>query len=203
MATTSSPYGLVPINLIGGQSFTGGSIRDYVMTTNSATAIFKGDIVQLGAATAGQPTAMTATPTTSTAGLVGVAVGCSYVDPVLKYQVFSNFLPANAISAGYTDVAVRVVEDPDQLYQVQASGAVTLANIGKNAALTNFGGSTTTGNSTIQLNQSTIANTSTLAVRIVDLVDGPLSVPGDAYTDCIVKFNFGVHSYYQSAGTTN
>lgn len=203
MATTSAPYGLVPINLIGGQSFTGGSIRDFTMTTNSATAIFKGDIVQLGAATAGQPTAMSSTPTTSTAGLIGVSVGCSYVDPVLKYQVYSNFLPAGAISAGYTNVAIRVVEDPDQLYQVQASGAVTLANIGKNAALTNFGGSTTTGNSTIQLNQGTVANTSTLAVRIVDLVNGPLSTPGDAYTDCIVKFNFGVHTYYQSAGTTN
>ena len=88
MATTSSPYGLVPINLIGGQSFTGGSIRDYVMTVNSATAIFKGDIVAIGVSSGGQPTALTATPTTSTRGLVGVAVGCSYVDPVLKYQVF-------------------------------------------------------------------------------------------------------------------
>lgn len=203
MAATASPYGLVPINLIGGQSFTGGSIRDYVMTTNSATAIFKGDIVTIGATAGGQPEAMTATPTTSTRGLVGVAVGCSYVDPVLKYQVFSNFLPANAISAGYTNVAIRVVEDPDQLYQVQADGAITRAQIGLNAELTNFGGSTTTGNSTIALESTTPANTSTYAVRIVDLVVGPLSTPGDAKTDCIVKFNFGVHSYYQSAGATN
>lgn len=201
MATTYAPYGLVPINLIGGQSFTGGSIRDYAMTVNSATAIFKGDIVQLGAASAGQPTAMTSTPTTSTQGLVGVAVGCSYVDPVLKYQVFSNFLPAGAITAGYTNVAIRVVEDPDQLYQVQGDDSVARTAIGKNAALTNFGGSTTTGNSTIALDASTAANTATLAVRIVDLVVGPLSTPGDAYTDCIVKFNFGVHSYYQSVGT--
>jgi hypothetical protein len=203
MATTASPYGLLPLNLIGGQSFTGGSIRDYVMTTNSATAIFKGDIVQLGAAAAGQPTAMTATPTTSTRGLVGVAVGVSYVDPVLKYQVYANFLPANAISAGYTNVAIRVVEDPDQLYQVQADGSVGLGAIGKNAELTNFGGSTTTGNSTIALESTTPANTATFAVRIVDLVNGPFSTPGDAKTDCIVKFNFGVHSYYQADGTTN
>ena len=69
MATTSSPYGLVPINLIGGQSFTGGSIRDYVMTVNSATAIFKGDIVAIGVSSGGQPTALAATPTTSTRGL--------------------------------------------------------------------------------------------------------------------------------------
>lgn len=203
MAATFAPYGLVPINLIGGQSFTGGSIRDYAMTTNSATAIFKGDIVTIGATAGGQPEAMTATPTTSTRGLVGVAVGCSYVDPVLKYQVFSNFLPAGAITAGYTNVAIRVVEDPDQLYQVQADGSITRAQIGLNAELTNFGGSTTTGNSTIALESTTPANTSTYAVRIVDLVVGPLSTPGDAKTDCIVKFNFGVHSYYQSAGATN
>jgi len=201
MATTASPYGLLPLNLIGGQSFTGGSIRDYVMSTNSATAIFKGDIVQLGASTAGQPTAMASSPTTSTQGLVGVAVGVSYVDPVLKYQVYANFLPANAISAGYTNVLIRVVEDPDQLYQVQADGSVGLGAIGKNAELTNFGGSTTTGNSTIALESTTPANTSTFAVRIVDLVNGPFSTPGDAKTDCIVKFNFGVHSYYQSVGT--
>jgi hypothetical protein len=203
MATTASPYGLLPLNLIGGQSFTGGSIRDYAMTVNSSTAIFKGDVVAIGVASGGQPTALTATPTTSTRGLVGVAVGVSYVDPVLKYQVYANFLPANAISAGYTNVAIRVVEDPDQLYQVQADGAITLAQIGLNAELTNFGGSTTTGNSTIALESTTPANTSTFAVRIVDLVNGPFSTPGDAKTDCIVKFNFGVHSYYQSAGAAN
>jgi hypothetical protein len=203
MATTSSPYGLLPLNLIGGQSFTGGSIRDYAMTVNSATAIFKGDIVAIGVASAGQPTALTATPTTSTRGLVGVAVGVSYVDPVLKYQVYSNFLPAGAVSAGYTNVMIRVVEDPDQLYQVQGDGAVAATEIGMNAPLTNFGGSTTTGNSTIALDASATANTATLAVRIVDLVNGPFSTPGDAYTDCIVKFNFGVHSYYQADGATN
>jgi len=203
MATTASPYGLLPLNLIGGQSFTGGSIRDYAMTVNSATAIFKGDIVAIGVASAGQPSALTATPTTSTRGLVGVAVGVSYVDPVLKYQVYANFLPANAVSAGYTNVMIRVVEDPDQLYQVQGDGAVAATEIGMNAPLTNFGGSTTTGNSTIALDASATANTATLAVRIVDLVNGPFSTPGDAYTDCIVKFNFGVHSYYQADGATN
>ena len=45
-------------------------------------------------------------------------------------------------------------------------------------------------------------------MKIVDLVNANStfggnfpSNPGDAYTDCIVKINFGVHSYYQSAGT--
>ena len=201
MATTASPYGLKPINLIGGQSFTGGSIRDIAMTANSSNGIFFGDLVRI---LDGQPSAVTSTPVPSEEGLVGVCVGVSYTDPTLKYTQFAQFLPANAVNAGYTNILVRVVDDPDQLYQVQADGSVTAAKIGNNAELTNFSqGSTTTGNSKVSLDQSTIANTSTLAVRIVDLVNGAptFSTPGDAFTDCIVKFNFGIHSYYQATGS--
>jgi len=211
MSTVAAPYGLKPISLIGGQSFTGGTIREYLMTTNSATAIFNGDLVALGVSTAGQPTALTATPTTSTTGLVGVCVGVRYqlAGQQLGYPLYAQYLPANAVNAGYTNIFIRVVEDPDQLYQVQSQGSVGYGSIGKTVALANFGGSTTTGNSTIALS-STIANTSALACKIVDLVNSSStfggnfpSNPGDAYTDCIVKLNFGVHSYYQSAGTSN
>ena len=201
MATVQAPYGLRPINLIGGQSFTGGTIRKYVMTVNSATGIFFGDLVKLSD---GEPSPVTATPTTSTRGIVGVCVGVSYTDPTLKYTRFSQYLPANAVSSGYTNILISVIDDPDQLYQVQADNAVTRAKIGNNAELGNFSaGSTTSGNSKITLEAGTIANTATFAVRIVDLVDGAptFSTPGDAYTDCIVKLNFGVHSYQQSTGS--
>lgn len=200
MATVQAPYGLRPINLIGGQSFTGGTIRKYAMTTNSATGIFFGDVVSIAD---GQPSALTSTPTTSSVGVVGVCVGVQYTDPTLKYSQWAQFLPANAVNSGYTNIYVSVIDDPDQLYQVQADGPVTAADIGNNAALGNFSnGSVTSGNSKVNVS-STTANTSTLAVRIVDLVDGAptFSTPGDAFTDCIVKFNFGVHSYYQSAGS--
>jgi hypothetical protein len=201
MATTAAPYGLRPINLIGGQSFTGGTIRKYVMTVNSATGIFFGDLVKLSD---GEPSPVTATPTTSTRGIVGVCVGVSYTDPTLKYTQFSQYLPANAVSSGYTNILISVIDDPDQLYQVQADNSVTRAKIGNNAELGNFSaGSTTSGNSKITLEAGTIANTATFAVRIVDLVDGAptFSTPGDAFTDCIVKLNFGVHSYQQSTGS--
>ena len=68
MSTVSAPYGLKPISLIGGQSFTGGTIREYLLTTNNTAPIYTGDLVQLGASVAGQPTVVTSTPTTSTAG---------------------------------------------------------------------------------------------------------------------------------------
>jgi hypothetical protein len=215
MATTASPYGLKPINLIGGQAFTGGTIREYKLTTNNTDPIFNGDLVKL---TAGVPSTVTATPVAGTTlGIVGVCVGVRYqlAGQQLGYPLFAQYLPAGAVNAGYTNIFIRVVDDPDQLYQVQASDAVTTASIGKNAALGNFTGgtgsttgNTTSGNSVVNLNQGTIAAPgATLAVRIVDLVNQSStfggnfpSNPGDAYTDCIVKLNFSVHSYTTASG---
>jgi hypothetical protein len=133
----------------------------------------------------------------------------------LGYPLFAQYLPAGAVNAGYTNIFIRVVEDPDQLYQVQSLGSIGYGSIGKTIALANFSagtssstGNTTSGNSVVALS-ATVANTSALACKIVDLVNSSStfggnfpSNPGDAYTDCIVKLNFGVHSYYQSAGTT-
>ena len=218
MATVSSPYGLKPVSMIGGQSFTGGTIREYLLTSNNSAAIYNGDLVQLGASAAGQPTVVTSTPTTSSVGIIGVCVGVRYqlAGQQLGYPLFAQYLPANAVTSGYTNIFIRVIEDPDQLYQVQSLGSIGYGSIGKTAALANFTagtssstGSTTTGNSLVAM-ASSAANTSALALKIVDLVNSSStfggnfpSNPGDAYTDVIVKLNFGVHQYYQSAGTAN
>ena len=213
MASTSSPYGLKPINLIGGQAFNGGVIRDIPLVANSATAFAVGNVIQLG--NTGIPSSIAATPTAidipnaadATAGIVGVCVGVSYVDPTLKLQSFGQYLPANAITSGYTNVFIRVCDDPDQLYQIQGSAAFgTLTNgpagaIGKNAALGNFGANATTGLSTINLvvgaNGGSLAATTTLAMRVVDVVAESAL---DNYPDLIVKFNVGVHSYTNALG---
>jgi hypothetical protein len=218
MATFSGPYGLKPLNLIGGQAFNGGVIREILLTSNNTAPIGNGDLVQIGASTAGQPTVVTATPTTASVGIVGVCVGVRYqlAGQQLGYPLYAQYLPANAVTAGYTNIYIRVMDDPDCLFQAQSLGSITVASIGKTIALANFTGgtgsttvNTTTGNSVIALS-ATVANTNALACKIVDLVNANSSFggnypsnPGDAYTDCIVKLNFGVHSYYQSAGTTN
>ena len=206
MAATSSPYGLKPINLIGGQAFNGGVIRDIKLSTNNSAAFYTGDVIQLSSA--GNPQALSATITTgTTVGVIGVCLGVSYVDPNLKYQVFAQYLPADAITGGYTNVFIRVCDDPDQLYQVQGSAAFgSLTNgangaVGKNAALGNFGGNATTGLSTINLvvgaNGGSLANTATLAMRIVDVVGETAT---NSYPDLIVKFNEGAHSYQSATG---
>jgi hypothetical protein len=218
MAATASPYGLKPINLIGGQAFNGGGVREFKVAADT-TAFYFGDVVQLSSA--GLPARITATPTAikipatsadATAGIVGVCVGVRYVNPATKQQLWGQYLPANAITAGFSDVYVQVVDDPDQLYQIQGSAALGTFNsgtggsgwpgaIGKNAALGSFTGNATTGLSAVNLvvgtNGASLAATSTLAMRIVDVVAGTQT---DAYPEFIVKFNVGVHSYTNSLG---
>jgi hypothetical protein len=213
MAATSSPYGLKPINLIGGQAFNGGVIRDIVLSDNVATAFYTGAVIVLDAN--GNPSAITASPTgmdipnaaDADAGILGVCLGVQYTDPTLGYSLWGQYLPANALNNGYSNVLIRVCDDPDQLYQIQGTAAFgTLTNgpagaVGKNAALSGFSGSATTGLANTALavgvNGASLAATSTLAMRIVDVVSASAT---DAYPDIIVKFNMGVHSYTNSLG---
>ena len=218
MASVASPYGLKPIQMIGGAPYNGGVIREYKVPANNSAAIFNGDLVQLSAT--GQPSAVSSSPTAikipatsadATAGIMGVCVGARYVNPATKQPVWSNYLPANTITGGATDVWIMVMDDPRGLFQVQGTAALGTFNsanggwpgaIGKNAAL-GFGtaGNTTTGVSGVNLvvgsNGGSLATTSTLAVRIVGLVSGTES---DAYPEFIVKLNVGVHSYDNSLG---
>lgn len=206
MAATLSPYGLKPVNLIGGQSFAG-STREIKLSTNNTAAIFNGDVVQL--TSAGNPQAIAATPTAgTTAGIVGVCLGVRYVNPATKQPTFAQFLPANAITGGYTDVFVIVADDPDLVFQVQGTAAFgSLTNgaagaVGKNAAL-GFAtaGSTSTGNSGVNIvvgvNGASLALTATLAMRVVGVVAGTET---DAFPELLVKFNQGTHSYYLATG---
>lgn len=206
MASVASPYGLKPVNLIGGQVFAGAT-REFKLSTNNSAAIFNGDVIQL--TSAGNPQAISATPTAgTTAGIVGVCMGVRYVNPSTKQSTWAQYLPANAITGGYTDVYIIVADNPDAVFQIQGTAAFgTLTNgangaIGKNAAL-GFGtaGSTSTGNSGVNLvvgaNGGSLANTATLAMRIVGVVPGTET---DAYPEILVKFNQGTHSYYLATG---
>jgi hypothetical protein len=81
---------------------------------------------------------------------------------------------------------------------------VTQTDLGPNTNFTSVvhpttSGDTTTGNSTMAVSATTAA-TSTIAFRIVDFVDSPTSTVGDAFTDLLLKFNAGIHSYTNSTG---
>ena len=104
--SVSAPYGLLPINLIGGQVFAG-STRQIPIAVNSSTAIYYGDVVKLNSGgTLDKDTG------TDAATPVGVFLGCSYTDPVFG-KTFRQFYPG---TTNIADVVAYVLDDPDALF---------------------------------------------------------------------------------------
>jgi hypothetical protein len=197
MATTAAPYGLRPINLIGGQVFSG-STRQIAIASAYNTNIFFGDIVAIAAnGTIVKVTNVGSAADQLPAGVVGVFLGCTYTDPSLKYKLNSQYWPASTVAS---DAMAYICDDPDTLFQVQANGSVAQTGLGLNYPVVQNTGSTLSGDSNIALNAAGGVTTSTVGFRLVDFVNGPFSTVGDAFTDCIVKFNFGQHSYYSATG---
>jgi hypothetical protein len=168
--TVSAPYGLKPINLIGGQVFAG-STRDYNIPYGYATSIFYGDIVGL---TRGEVARLSVT--TGTAGTVaGVFLGCSYTDPSTKQKVFAQYWPAST-AAG--DAVAIVCDDPDTVFKAAVCSATTViasgarAMIGQNLAMINNAGNANTGNSAnaILAPSDTPATTAALPLRVLGVV---------------------------------
>ena len=183
MATTASPYGLRPVNLIGGQPYAG-STRLIKINNAYAANIFYGQPVSINSS--GVLVADTGTSNVAATGTVGVFVGCTYTDPNLKYKIFKQYWPTGTVA---TDAYAYVVDDPDVVMQVQADDAVTQAALGANIGLSTFAGDTATGNSETSADVASINTTATLPLRIVGFVDGPESAVGDAFTDILVKWN--------------
>jgi hypothetical protein len=203
MSQVAGPYGLITRKYLGDTPFSSG-MQTYVLTTNQTKGFFFGDPVGL---VAGQPTPLAAspTPTLSANSPIGIFYGCSYMDPIRGF-VNAQYLGANAITNGATNVKLKIMDYPWLVMQVQADGPVTYASVGLNASLNiPASGSTVTGDSILSLNSASIA-VGLLAVRIYDLVvnagpsPGASSMPGDPFTDCLVVWNFGVHRFMNSTG---
>jgi hypothetical protein len=200
MATVSAPYGLRPINLIGGQQFAG-STRQIKIASGYAANIFFGDIVAIAVdGTIVKVTTLGTDADKFPAGTVGVFLGCAYTSPSLGYFLNSQYWPTGTVAS---DAVAYVCDDPDTLFQIQADAAVTQTMLGSNFGVNQTAGSTVTGDSKVSLDVGTRGTGATIGLRLVDFVNGPFSTVGDAFTDCIVKFNFGIHTYYNGTGVAD
>ena len=200
MATTASPYGFKPVNLIGGTPYAG-STRQIKIASGYASNLYNGQIVRI--ATDGTIALMVNLGSAADvflAGTVGVFVGCTYTDPTLKYKLNSQYWPTGTVAS---DAMAYVVDDPNAVFQVQSAGSLAQADLGANVPLnavqSTSTGSTTTGNSNTSISATTAATT-LISLRIVDFVNGPFSTVGDAFTDVLVKFNPVAHSYTNPLG---
>jgi hypothetical protein len=165
----SAPYGLKPINLIGGQVFAG-STRNYSIQYGYATNIFYGDIVNIirGSIVDNADT----TDSTGT-GIVGVFLGCSYTNPTTKQKQFAQYWPAGT-AAG--DCQAIVCDDPDTVFKVVMCSATTViasastAMLGQNFGLIQNAGNVNTGNSAVAALYGASTTSADFALRAVGLV---------------------------------
>jgi hypothetical protein len=207
MASTSSPYGFKAVNELGGLPYAG-STRSIPIASGYGTNIYNGSLVYVQstgylaiATSTGADATTNGFPTgTANTGCLGVFVGCSYTNPSTKQKVFAQYWPTGTVAS---DAVAYVVDDDRAVFQVQADGSLTIAALGANVVLSavqsTSTGSTTTGNSTTSV--SATAQTTTGAFRVIGFVDMVgFSTVGDAYTDILVKFNPGYHSYSNAVG---
>ena len=196
----AAPYGLRPINLIGGQVFAG-STRLLKITNNYATNIFYGDIVKTvaGGTVEKDVGQTTATPT-------GIFLGCVYTNPTTKQKTYAQYWPGGTTAS---DAYAYVADDPDVLFKaVLVSGNTEDGNglvpaylgqtmVGSNAELVQNAGSTTTGDSKVGIYSSAGGTTTdSYPVRIIDVVPDSADSSGN-FVEFICKFNapYAVSTY--------
>jgi len=162
--TVSAPYGLKPVNLIGGRVFAG-STRMFPITNGYGTSLFNGDVVAIGTGNdIGNLVASTLAYNGASAvnGTIGVFAGCEYSTtggPIYgknRYQFWQA-------STSAPDAIGYVVDDPQAVFQAVClsnpagtGGSTTIqylnpSFVGSNAyyigAAAGNTGSTTTGDS--------------------------------------------------------
>lgn len=198
--TVDAPYGLRPVNLIGGRVYSG-STRLMGIASGEGTSIFYGDIVIMSS----NGCVTRATLTATTVNVAGVFLGCSYIN-AQGQRVFSQYFPSGTTGTLDSEnmIYAYVADDPQLVMKgavVTSAGAVsgrTREAVGENTAWINTAGSTVTGDSKIGLNSATAATT-TLPLRVVDVVQETRNASG-SFTELLVTWNPTIHMYTTSSG---
>jgi hypothetical protein len=179
MANVNKPFGLRPV---GNLSATGAQKQyGYQIESGYATAIYQGDlvvvydgyIIKYDASTHAAPT--------------GVFNGVQYNDPTRADKpTWKNYYPGS-ITPNIGQIDCEVLDDPSQLFLIQAAGTITQADIGKNADPT----AATTGSNITGVSAGTLgtpAKTAALTMKIVGLSNQAGNSLGQ-YAVVVVKLN--------------
>jgi len=175
MSATAAPMGLVPVYHPSGLD----RATAYTINPTYNTAIYKGDPVILN-------TNGTVTVGTAAAALLGVFMGCEYVDATGK-PTYSNYYPASQSVLSGSVITAWVITDLETVYEVQMTGqlsatlATAMAAIGDEADIVYTAGTATTGLSACALNTTLAGATAQKQFRIVGFGLAPDNAPTDLY----------------------
>ena len=191
MANVVEKYGLRPVRKLDGSPFINAQNR-YRIAANYGTPIYQGDLVK--PVTGGGIERAVA----NTSDLVvGVFNGVFYTDPTTQKPTWKNYYPG---TVNASDIVATVIDDPNVVYSIDSDGAFAVADIFKNFAITNAGGSTLSGISQVQLDHSVSGlTTSGTVLQAIDVSqDTQSSTAGSVNVDVLVRINN--HFYAQGTG---
>jgi hypothetical protein len=192
--TIDKPYGLKPINLIGGQVFAGQTRQYQIDPAGFAGNIFYGDVVKIVSTGYIEKDLGEATATP-----LGIFQGCSYVN-AQGQVIFAQYYPTGYAAPTGTYITAYVQDDPDLLFKaVLVAGQTEGGNgltptylsrsvIGTNAELVQNTGVVATGDSRIGVYTTGSTGTASLPIRIIDVVPDTANSSGN-FVEVICKWN--------------
>ena len=187
MANQDAAFGFRPT-----RHLTGGQVRteEANIAANYNTAIYTGQVVE--AVTAGGIEAAAAGDVQQ----IGVFGGVFYTDPSTSKPTFKAFYEA---STNASDLKATVYADPYIVYEAQHDGTGTAAMNNSGFDFVGVGGSTTTGQSTSEIDTST-SGTSGGFKQIGISKDPDNSDTSAANANAYVVFNTGEHIFKLTTG---
>jgi len=179
MSSVASPFGLKPA------FHPSGIIRQQQSTIISGLAsnIFQFSPVRIDDTTGGLVPAVA-----TNEQVLGVFAGVEFTGTDGRRRV-GNFWESGQVG---TEIVAYYVGDPLMVYEIQANGPIVQANIGDMADYTALAGNTTTGLSSVALEQGGIGNVAA-QLRVVGVNPAPDNVLGDAFT--IAQVQIAEHAF--------
>ena len=182
MANQDAAFGFRPTrSLVGGQIRT----EEYVIAANYGSDIFTGQVVE--AVTAGGIEAAAAGDVQQ----LGVFGGVFYTDPTTSKPTWKAYYAA---STNASDLKASVYADPNIIFEVQHDGTGTAAMNHGGFDFVGVGGSTISGQSTSELDTSTVTTTGGFK-QIGISKDPDNSDTATANANAYVKFNTAEHVF--------
>lgn len=208
MANKDAPSGLRPVRFLSGAPWNG-QTNMYLIASGDGTATFVGDVVKLAGSAGGAGTVVNGIDVEGMPTVVQAVAG----DTLLLGAVV-GFLPLQTNlqtlhRAASTARIALVVDDPWVIYEVQEDGVtntVVDVDIGLNADLIVAAGSTTTGQSAMELDSSTVtAGTANLRIlRLVPRGENNLgtnaTTSSSDYTNAKFEVLINEHSFKSTSG---
>lgn len=167
MSSTSAPFGFRAAYNPSGVI----RPRKYTIAASYSTAIYSGNPVLL-------LSDGTINNAATTGDLLGIFVGCEYLDGSGKPVTSPNW-PTGGVSTA-TNIVAWVIDDYTTVFEVQNVGSVTQANIGEEANTSTLSGSASTGYASTTL--AAPNGTTQSQWRIIGFGQQIDNAPGDAYT---------------------